>query len=182
MKILVCVDMQNDFITGTLANKEAEKILPRVAELIKDFDGDIIFTRDTHNENYLETQEGKHLPIAHCIKDTFGHQIHRDLLGWRDAIVVDKPTFGSFALVDKIRSMYNLTGICINDKEPCKELEIHICGTCTDICVVSNAMILKAAFPEFKIVVHKKACAGTDWKSHNAALDVMQKCQIEIED
>lgn len=181
-KILIVIDMQNDFITGTLANKEAQKILPRVAELIKNFKGDVIFTRDTHEDDYLETNEGKHLPVKHCVEGTYGHQIHRDLLGWRDVIVIDKEAFGSFELVNKIRNLYNLTGIYVNGKEPCDELEIHICGTCTDICVVSNAMLLKTAFPEFKIVVHKKACAGTDWKSHNAALDIMKKCQIEIED
>lgn len=181
-KVLIVIDMQNDFITGTLANKTAERILPKTADLIKNFNGDVIFTRDTHEKNYLETNEGKHLPVEHCIKDTFGHQIHRDLLGWRDAEIVDKPTFGSFSLVDKIRSLYNLNGCCINGKEPCKELEIHICGTCTDICVVSNALILKAAFPDYKVVVHKKCCAGLDKKGHDAALLVMERCQIEIED
>ena len=180
-QVLICVDLQNDFITGTLANKEAEKILPRVADLIKNFDGDVIFTRDTHDKDYLATQEGKHLPIAHCIKGTLGHQIHRNLLGWKDAVVIDKETFGSVKLINEIRSMYNVNGYNINNKEH-TDLEFHICGTCTDICVVSNAILLKTAFPEFKIVVHKKACAGTDWKSHNAALDIMQKCQIEIED
>ena len=180
-KVLICVDMQNSFITGELANKEAEKILPRVANLIKNFDGDVIFTRDTHDENYLETNEGKHLPIAHCIKGTYGHQIHRSLLGWRDAVVIDKETFGSMKLVNEIRSMYNVNGYNLNNKEH-TDLEFYICGTCTDICVVSNVFLLKAAFPEAKIVVHKKACAGTDFKSHNAALDIMKKCQIEVED
>jgi nicotinamidase-related amidase len=184
MKILAIIDMQNSFITGELSNKMAEFILPRTAELIKNFDGDVIFTRDTHGKNYLETNEGRHLPVEHCIKGTFGHQIHRDLLGWRDAEVVDKPTFGSFILVEKIRSLYNLNGICINGKEPCKEneLEIHLAGTCTDICVISNALILKTVFSEAKIVVHKKCCAGSDAKAHAAALLIMEKCQIKIED
>lgn len=176
MKILVCVDMQNDFITGTLANKTAERILPRTAELIKNFDGEVIFTRDTHGKHYLETNEGKHLPVEHCMEGTFGHQIHRDLLGWRDAEVIDKRTFGSFDLWAKIRHKLK------NVPEDSEDKEIHICGTCTDICVVSNALILKAAFPEAKIVVHKKCCAGLDKKGHDSALLVMERCQIEIED
>lgn len=181
-KVLIVIDMQNDFITGSLSNKKAEYILSNVLNLIKNFDGNIIFTRDTHSSNYLETNEGKHLPVEHCIKGTYGHQIHRSLLGWRDFEVVDKPTFGSFILIDKIRSLYNLTNMCINGKEPCEELEIHICGTCTDICVVSNALILKTAFPEHKVIVHKKGCAGLDKEGHDAALLVMKRCQIEVED
>lgn len=172
-RFLVVVDMQNDFITGSLANEKAAKILPRVADLIKNFDGDVVFTRDTHDENYyLDTQEGKNLPIKHCIKDTYGHQIHRELLGWRDARVIDKTTFGSIKLVDYIE---NFTGY--NNLS-----EIHICGTCTNICVVTNALILKSYFPETKIIVYKNCCAGTSLESHNAALEVMRDCHIEIVD
>lgn len=173
-KILVIVDMQNDFITGSLANKEAEKILPKISKMIQEFDGEIIFTRDTHDSRYSESNEGKHLPIEHCMKGTFGHQIHRDLLGWRDAKVVDKKTFGSIDLVKSIKECsYGL------DR---RNVEIHIVGTCTDICVVSNAIILKTEFPEAKIIVHKKCCAGMDIKGHNAAMLVMKRCQIDIED
>lgn len=191
LKYAVIVDLQNDFITGTLGNKKAENILKNVAMFIKDFDGDIIFTRDTHENNYLETNEGKHLPVEHCIKGTLGHQIHRSLLGWKDAKVVDKPTFGSFELKDVISDMIyferrnELAGTpnaAFYDRMMDKDIEIHLCGTCTDICVVSNAMILKAAFPEAKIVVHKKLCAGLDKEGHEAALLIMQRCQIEVED
>ena len=191
LKYAVIVDLQNDFITGTLGNKKSENILKNVAMFIKDFDGDIIFTRDTHKNNYLETNEGKHLPVEHCVKGTLGHQIHRSLLGWKDAKVVDKPTFGSFELKDEISSTIyfkrkkELAGtpeaFDYTVKKD-KDIEIHFCGTCTDICVVSNAMILKAAFPEAKIVVHKKLCAGLDKEGHEAALLVMQRCQIEVED
>lgn len=173
-KILVIIDMQNDFITGSLANKEAEKILPRISKMIQEFDGKIIFTRDTHDSRYLETNEGKHLPVKHCMKGTLGHQIHRDLLGWRDAEVVDKNTFGNINILKGIKDCSY--GINRSD------IEIHIVGTCTDICVVSNAIILKTEFPESKIIVHKKCCAGMDKKGHNAALLVMERCQIEIED
>ena len=174
MKILVVIDMQNDFITGSLANKEAEKIIPKIAQMIQDFDGKIIFTRDTHDSRYLESNEGKHLPVEHCMKGTFGHQIHRDLLGWRDVTVVDKKTFGSFELGKAIKECsYGL------DR---RNMEIHIVGTCTDICVVSNAIILKTEFPEAKIVVHKKMCAGMDKKGHNAAMLVMERCQIDVVD
>ena len=167
MKILVVVDMQNDFITGTLGSGEAVKIVPAVVEKVKNFDGKVIFTRDTHFEDYLETQEGKNLPVKHCIKDTYGWQICDELNGFANN-VVDKITFGS---VDLPKVIKNATDIVD---------EIELCGLCTDICVISNAMILKASFPETKITVDANCCAGVTPQSHNNALDAMKAVQIEI--
>ena len=170
-KVLVVIDMQNDFITGSLANQAAAEILPNVQKLVKEFNGEIIFTRDTHDFSYNRTQEGIKLPILHCQKGTFGHQIHRDLLGWKDATVVDKKTFGSIELLKKLESM-------CSGFEPVTE--IHFCGTVTEICVVSNVLMVKNRFPEHKIVVHKDACAGLSKEGHKAALKVMESCQCEI--
>ncbi|MDO5311659.1 MAG: isochorismatase family cysteine hydrolase, partial [Clostridia bacterium] len=138
MKILVVVDMQNDFITGDLGSDAAKRIVPKVKEKIENFDGRIIFTRDTHFENYLNTQEGAKLPVVHCIKGSEGWKICGELSQYA-AEIVDKPTFGSLELPDVIQ--------CGDDSID----EIELCGLCTDICVISNAMILKAAFPEVKI-------------------------------
>ena len=167
MKFLIVVDMQVDFISGALGSKDAEAIVPAVVEKVKNFDGKIIFTRDTHHEYYLNTQEGRKIPVPHCIKDTDGWQICSELRPYGDAIV-DKLTFGSMALPQIIR----------NYGGPIESIEL--CGLCTDICVISNAMILKAAFPETKIIVDAKCCAGVSEKSHNTALDAMRAVQIEI--
>ena len=163
MKYLIVVDMQNDFITGSLGSKMAEAILPRVVEKVKGFDGKVIFTRDTHFADYLQTQEGKHLPVEHCIKDTHGWQIC-DALAPYVTEVVDKVTFGSIELPR-----------LLTDVE-----EIELCGLCTDICVISNAMILKATFPETEIVVDSACCAGVSVESHNNALDAMKAVQITV--
>lgn len=188
---MIIIDMQRDFIEGSLANKMAEKILPRISELIKNFDGRIIFTRDTHDKNYLNTNEGKHLPVEHCIKGTYGHQIHRDLLGWKDADFFDKKYFGSTDFANVIqdyiwherREELGIKEFDENyDEEYDNNLEFHFCGTCTDICVVSNVLLFKAAFPEAKIIVHKNHCAGLDKKGHDAALLIMERCQCEIVD
>lgn len=167
MKFLIVVDMQVDFITGSLGSKAAEAIVPNVLDKIKTFDGKVIFTRDTHFEDYMQTQEGKKLPVEHCIKDTDGWQICDELKPYADEIV-DKITFGSTSLPEIIKN-HTL------DIE-----EIELCGLCTDICVISNAMILKAAFPEVKITVDSTACAGVSESSHNTALDAMKAVQIEI--
>ena len=161
-QVLICVDLQNDFITGALANKEAEKILPRVVDLIKNFDGDVIFTRDTHDENYLETNEGKNLPVKHCIMGTHGWQI-ADGLETPYGRYINKPTFGWMGW-----------------KSLEFEDEIEIVGLCTDICVVSNALILKAMFPEVKITVDASCCAGVTPETHKAALQTMKMCQINV--
>lgn len=163
--ILVVVDMQNDFISGSLGSEEAKAIVPYVKDKIAKFDGEVIFTRDTHEENYLETSEGKHLPVKHCVKDTWGWEISDELKPYVKK-VIDKPTFGSLDLVEYLKN---------------KEIDsIELCGLCTDICVVSNALLLKANFYETPIVVDSKACAGVSVDSHKAALNTMTMCQIEV--
>ena len=163
MKYLIVVDMQVDFITGSLGSKLAEAIVPNVVEKVKNFDGKVIFTRDTHFADYMNTQEGKNLPVEHCIKDTDGWQICDELKPYVNE-VVDKITFGSIDLPQMI-----------TDAD-----EIELCGLCTDICVISNAMILKATFPEVKITVDSSCCAGVSVESHNNALDAMKAVQIEV--
>lgn len=167
MKYLIVVDMQNDFITGSLGSALASAIVPRVSEKVKGFDGKIIFTRDTHFENYMETQEGKKLPVSHCIKDSDGWQICDELIPYAET-VVDKLTFGSIELPRLLESY----------GEPIEKIEL--CGLCTDICVISNAMVLKAAFPEVPIVVDSFCSAGVSVESHNTALEAMKAVQIEI--
>lgn len=167
MKFLIVVDMQVDFITGALGSADAEAIVQNVVEKAKNFDGKIIFTRDTHFENYMETQEGTKLPVPHCIKDTVGWQICDELLPFVET-VVDKVTFGSVEL-PKIIESFNM---------PIDEIEL--CGLCTDICVISNAMVLKASFPEAEISVDASCSAGVTKESHQTALDAMKAVQIEI--
>ena len=172
-KLLVVVDMQNDFIDGVLGTPEARTVVPKVANKILDWDGDIICTQDTHSEDYLSTREGKLLPVSHCIERTYGHRISTEImraLGEHDdsdiVAILNKYTFGSTALPEIIR--------------PHGYEHIEIVGLCTDICVVSNAMILKAHFPEIDIVVDASCCAGVTPESHSAALTTMKMCQINI--
>lgn len=169
--ILVVIDMQNDFIDGSLGTKEAVEIVPFVKSKIENFDGKVIFTRDTHSENYLETQEGKILPVPHCIKDTPGRQIHPELDALRKTPAIDKPTFGSVVLGKKL--------VEENEKEPIES--ITLIGLCTDICVISNALLIKAFLPEVPIIVDAKCCAGVTPDSHKNALNAMKACQIKIE-
>ena len=166
MKTLIVVDMQNDFITGALGSKDAEAIVPRVVELVKRFRGKIIFTRDTHTKNYLSTQEGIKLPVEHCIKDTDGWQICDEIKPYAQNIV-DKITFGSV----------ELPGMIDDDTD-----EVILCGLCTDICVISNAMLLKAHYPELKVTIDAACCAGVTRGSHKTALDAMRAVQIEIKE
>lgn len=172
-KLLVVVDMQNDFIDGALGTPEAQAIVPKVANKILDWDGDIVCTQDTHPEDYLSTREGKFLPVSHCVEGTYGRRISAEImkaLGEHDdsdiVAILNKYTFGSTALPEIIR--------------PHGYEYIEIVGLCTDICVVSNAMILKAHFPEIDIVVDASCCAGVTPESHNAALTTMKMCQINI--
>ena len=163
-KTLIVIDMQKDFIDGALGTKEAEGIVTKVKEKIYHYreNGDqIIYTRDTHQKNYLETEEGKHLPVEHCLEGSKGWQIPDQLL-IEGAEIINKPSFG-------------YTGWGNYDFE-----EIEIVGLCTDICVVSNALILKALNPEIKITVDASCCAGVTVESHKAALLTMKMCQIEI--
>ena len=169
MKILIVVDMQNDFIDGALGTKEAEKIVANVKEKIDTYrsnNDEVIFTRDTHFDDYLETQEGKNLPVKHCIKDTFGWQISSKL-DVADSVVIDKPTFGSTKLIEYLLSKQDIS-------------EIQLVGLCTDICVISNAFLLKAALPEVLISVDSRCCAGVTPESHNRALESMKTCQIMV--
>lgn len=167
MKFLIVVDMQNDFISGSLGSEMAQAIVPNVVQKVREYEGKVIFTRDTHLDDYLNTQEGKNLPVKHCIKDSEGWQVCDELKPFVDN-VVDKITFGSIELPEIIRKQ-------------AKELdEIELCGLCTDICVISNAMLLKSAFPETRIKVDGKCCAGVTFESHETALRAMQAVQIEI--
>ena len=166
MKYLIVVDMQNDFIDGTLGTKEAEAIVPYVRERIEHFDGEVIFTRDTHFENYMESAEGQRLPVVHCVKGTEGWQIHPSLEALRKTEPIDKITFGSRTLASFFEG---------------KKVEsITLLGLCTDICVISNALLLKAFYPEIPILVDAKGCAGVTPESHKNALSAMKMCQIEI--
>lgn len=167
MKSLIVVDMQNDFISGSLGSDQAKAIVDRVANKVKHFDGTVIFTRDTHNDKYLRTLEGKNLPVPHCIKGTNGWEICDELKPYAE-IIVDKPSFGSLDLPDIIR------------RGRSKVEEIELCGLCTDICVISNAMILKANFPETPIVIDSSCCAGVTKESHDIALNAMKAVQIII--
>ena len=173
-KILVVVDMQKDFVDGALGSNEAVAIVDNVVEKIGKFDGDIIVTYDTHQDNYMETREGRFLPVPHCIQDTEGWQIDSKVSEALDAkgnySVIHKPTFGSLELVDVVAQRM--------EKET--STEITLIGLCTDICVVSNAMLLKAAYPEMNIFVDASCCAGVTVKSHKAALATMKMCQIEV--
>lgn len=170
-KILVVVDMQNDFITGSLGTKEAEEIVERVVKEIGAYQTkDIFATRDTHTENYLKTQEGKKLPIVHCIEGTTGWEIQEQVKkALRSAEIIDKPTFGSKKLAEKIAELAA--------KE---EIEVTLIGLCTDICVVSNALLIKAYIPEVPVKVIASCCAGVTEESHKAALATMKMCQIEV--
>lgn len=171
-QLLVVVDMQNDFVTGSLANPDAEKIIPTIVEEMNKSDF-IIFTRDTHDENYLNTTEGKKLPIKHCIFGTSGYEVVKPLQTEVSnkkipSLFINKLTFG-YPDWGQIRIIENY------DK-------IVLVGTCTDICVVSNALILKAAFPDKEFIVKSSACAGLTKEKHEAALDVMRSCQITVID
>ncbi len=171
-KILIVVDMQKDFIDGALGTAEAQKIVDKVVHKIDSFDGSIIATMDTHRDDYLETREGKFLPVPHCIKYTEGWEIDRRIMsalkhkGFR---LVEKPTFGSVELPKLIKEKFNP-----------EKLSIELIGLCTDICVVSNAILLKAEFPEMDISVDSDCCAGVTPEKHEAALETMASCQIEI--
>ena len=173
--LLVIVDMQNDFINGSLGTKEAESIVKRVADKIRLWDGDIVYTKDTHGEDYLDTSEGKKLPVRHCIDGTLGHELHPDIdaaraeradKGAYSSTVIKKRSFGSLELARMVtEGNYD---------------HIEFAGLCTDICVISNVMIVKAAVPEAEIVVDASCCAGVTPKSHRNALSSMKSCQIDI--
>lgn len=170
MNYLVVVDMQNDFIDGALGTNEAIAIVDNVAKKITEFDGNVIYTRDTHYNDYLDTQEGTNLPVKHCIDGTDGWQISSKLPVADNAVIFDKITFGSVDLGGYLRQK--------NAEE--KIESITFIGLCTDICVISNAMLMKAFLPEIKLIVDSSCCAGVSVESHNNALNAMKVCQIEI--
>ena len=170
-KLLIVIDMQNDFIDGALGTKEAGAIVEAVKEKTRSYPvSDVIATMDTHSENYMETQEGKYLPVPHCIKGTDGWRIRPDIAKLlTEAKVYEKPTFGSTALAADLKAL--------SDTE---DIELELIGLCTDICVISNALLLKASMPEVKISVDPTCCAGVTPEKHLAALETMRSCQIQM--
>ena len=170
-KVLVVVDMQNDFITGSLGTPEAQAIVPKVVEKIQGFGGTVLYTQDTHGADYLQTQEGRNLPVEHCLKGTWGWQLEPRVEAVRDSTPIEKPTFGSKGLAEVLKARHFYEG-------PLEE--IQLVGLCTDICVISNALLLKAFLPEVKLTVDASCCAGVTPESHETALAAMKMCQIEI--
>ena len=171
-KLLIVVDMQKDFVDGALGSGEAVAILEHVVEKIKNHRGDLIVTYDTHFDDYMETQEGRYLPVPHCIKGSDGWKLHpcvQSALEEREYHSIEKLTFGSTELPEYIRENY----------DP-KEIEIELIGLCTDICVVSNALLLKANFLETRVGVDASCCAGVTVESHKAALLTMKMCQVNV--
>ena len=170
-KLLIVIDMQNDFIDAALGTKEAVAIVDAVKEKIRSYPAEnVIATMDTHAENYLKTQEGRTLPVVHCVKGTDGWQIRPEIASLlKGAKIYEKPTFGSTAMAADLREE--------SEKE---EIELELIGLCTDICVVSNALLLKASMPEVKITVDAACCAGVTPEKHAAALETMRSCQIHV--
>ena len=167
MKVLIVVDMQNDFIDGALGTKEAQSIVQNVKNKIKQSDNEyVIFTKDTHDDNYMDTLEGKLLPVKHCIRGTEGHKIRKELMSEYGNDVISKNTFGFESWKD-ILNVYQFD-------------EIELCGLCTDICVVSNALTLRMFYPDTKIIVDASCCAGVTPYKHKCALEVMRSCQINV--
>lgn len=170
--VLIAVDLQNDFVFGSLGTAEARAILPRAAERIRSFDGLVFFTQDTHGADYLSTQEGQRLPVPHCQKGSEGWQLCPEIEAVRNgAPAVEKPTFGSTELACRLTAL--------TAREPIDS--ITLIGLCTDICVISNALLLKAAFPQVPIFVDAACCAGVTPESHRQALGAMAMCQITVE-
>lgn len=169
--LLIVVDMQNDFVDGALGTKEAQTIVEPVAEKIRQHRGPVVFTRDTHRANYLETQEGRKLPVLHCVRGTEGWRLTQrinELVDGRE--IFDKNTFGSVELARYVSSLYQAGKI----------KAVELVGLCTDICVISNAMLMKAVEPEMSVSVDGRCCAGVTPLSHKNALEAMKMCQIEV--
>lgn len=169
MRLLAVIDMQNDFISGALGTAEAVSIVPRVAARVKKAreDGEqVVFTRDTHASDYLSTQEGRYLPVVHCLENSEGWQLH-PALAVQDAPVFNKPCFGSIQLAEYLRQLPELSSV-------------ELIGLCTDICVISNALIIKSVLPELPVFVRADCCAGVTPQSHENALRAMRSCQVQI--
>lgn len=169
--VLIVVDMQNDFIDGALGTAEAAAIVTNVVRKIEGFTGRVLFTRDTHEANYMETQEGQRLPVPHCIKNTPGWEIAPVLRKFCMEAPIDKPTFGSSVLGALLKAA---------DREE-RIKSVTLIGLCTDICVISNALLVKAFLPEAEIIVDASCCAGVTPESHRNALAAMKVCQVTIE-
>lgn len=167
MDVLLVIDLQNDFVDGALGNKGNDKIVKPIKNLVENFDGEVIFTRDTHDENYLESLEGSHLPVKHCIKNSKGWQIKIDTKNHK---IIDKPSFGSYELVEYLKKL--------NEKE--KIENIYMVGICTDICVLSNAILIKNALLDTEVFVIEDLCKATNEKNHKIALEAMKSCQVNI--
>lgn len=167
MDVLLVIDLQNDFVDGALGNKGNDKIVKPIENLVENFDGEVIFTRDTHDENYLESLEGSHLPVKHCIKNSKGWQIKIDTKNYK---IIDKPSFGSYELVEYLKKL--------NEKEKIKN--IYMVGICTDICVLSNAILIKNALLNTEVTVIEDLCKATNEKNHKIALEAMKSCQVNI--
>lgn len=172
-KILVVVDVQNDFVTGSIGSPAAVAVIPNICKKIENFEGKVVATQDTHYGYYLETQEGKNLPILHCIEDTWGHDIQGSVFAAinrkQSRDIIRKPTFGSY---DLLKTLFDISSAELE--------EIIVVGLVTDICVITNALLLKTYFPEITITVDASCCAGTTPENHAAALQVMRSCQIQI--
>jgi nicotinamidase-related amidase len=170
-KILIVIDMQNDFIDMALGTKEAVAVVDEVKKKIRSYSvKDVMATMDTHEENYLKTQEGELLPVEHCIRGTLGWQLHPEIAPLLDgAEIYEKPGFGSVRLAQDLKA---LSGT--------EEIELELIGLCTDICVVVNALLFKAFMPEVKITVDSACCAGVTPEKHLAALETMRSCQIHV--
>lgn len=167
MDVLLVIDLQNDFVDGALGNKGNDKIVKPIENLVENFDGEVIFTRDTHDENYLESLEGSHLPVKHCIKNSKGWQIKIDTKNHK---IIDKPSFGSYELVEYLKKL--------NEKE--KIENIYMVGICTDICVLSNAILIKNALLDTEVFVIEDLCKATNEKNHKIAIEAMKSCQVNI--
>lgn len=167
MDVLLVIDLQNDFVDGALGNKGNDKIVKPIESLVENFDGEVIFTRDTHDENYLESLEGSHLPVKHCIKNSKGWQIKIDTKNHK---IIDKPSFGSYELVEYLKKL--------NEKEKIKN--IYMVGICTDICVLSNAILIKNALLNTEVTVIEDLCKATNEKNHKIAIEAMKSCQVNI--
>jgi nicotinamidase/pyrazinamidase len=170
-KILTVVDMQNDFISGTLGSDRAREITAAAAEKIRGFYGKIFVTMDTHGHDYMTTHEGRHLPVEHCIKNTHGWELCPeilDVLRGKDFTVIEKPSFGSAELINAMKPYVG------------SDTKIELIGLCTDICVISNALLIRTFFPENDISVDSGCCAGVTPLSHEAALTAMRSCQINV--
>ena len=172
-RVLVVIDMQNDFITGSLGTKEAQAIVEKVCRKIQGFDGEVLFTLDTHGPDYLETQEGRLLPVAHCIKGTPGWELEPRVKALCRTTPIEKPTFGSTGLADVLQAKHIYGGGLD---------EVVFVGLCTDICVVSNALLVKARLPEVPLTVDASCCAGVTPEAHQHALAVLRSCLITVEE